>query len=344
MRTILNTAAFAYNVVKSPWPKQLAFARGEGGGIAACRAMLHAHVAALRYEIAPIEYFYFDFASRTPADRAAWVGQTRMWHAQKKFVPRSLVPTFSDKVKFKEVFGDLMPDKGFVVAADMSQAALASSLGAFVGSEVFVKPADGQCGDGAFSLLVRDIETAAAQVSERAAGRRLIVEPRLRNHEALARFAPDSLNTVRIVTWIRGGAPEILFARARFGVGGLVDNLAAGGIAAPVKVEDGRIGGAGVSTGAPGGVWFEKHPVSGVRFKDAVIPMWDECRALALNAAARLPDAKAIGWDIAVTPGGPQLIEGNHNWCKTLWQLPVNRGQRPLLEELLLELGQADAG
>ena len=30
--------------------------------------------------------------------------------------------------------------------------------------------------------------------------------------------------------------------------------------------------------------------------------------------------------EVFVTEDGAELIEGNHNWCKLLWQLPVNRG------------------
>jgi hypothetical protein len=38
-----------------------------------------------------------------------------------------------------------------------------------------------------------------------------------------------------------------------------------------------------------------------------------------------------------VTEQGPGLIEGNHDWCKLVWQLPVNKGLKPILENHLAE-------
>lgn len=34
---------------------------------------------------------------------------------------------------------------------------------------------------------------------------------------------------------------------------------------------------------------------------------------------------------------GPDLIEGNHDWCKLVWQLPVHKGLKPILEKHLTE-------
>jgi hypothetical protein len=39
-----------------------------------------------------------------------------------------------------------------------------------------------------------------------------------------------------------------------------------------------------------------------------------------------------------MTENGPDLIEGNHDWCKLLWQLPVNRGMKSELDHYKREL------
>ena len=52
----------------------------------------------------------------------------------------------------------------------------------------------------------------------------------------------------------------------------------------------------------------------------------DDCHALPCK------QNRSIGWDIVITPEGPGLIEGNHDWCKLVWQLPVGRGLKLLLE------------
>jgi hypothetical protein len=57
--------------------------------------------------------------------------------------------------------------------------------------------------------------------------------------------------------------------------------------------------------------WWDSHPVTGVRIAGRRVPAWDEVLALARRAHAAFPDQVAIGWDIAVLPDGPALVEGN---------------------------------
>jgi hypothetical protein len=57
---------------------------------------------------------------------------------------------------------------------------------------------------------------------------------------------------------------------------------------------------------------------------------------LAKDAALKHKQNRSIGWDIVVTDNGPGLIEGNHDWCKLVWQLPVNRGLKNILEKHLV--------
>lgn len=52
-----------------------------------------------------------------------------------------------------------------------------------------------------------------------------------------------------------------------------------------------------------------------------------------LKNALLHPQRKSSGWDIVVTPIGPGLIEGNHDWCKLVWQLPVKKGLKKELEK-----------
>ena len=65
------------------------------------------------------------------------------------------------------------------------------------------------------------------------------------------------------------------------------------------------------------------------------IPYWDEILVLTEKAALKNISNKSIGWDIAITEKGPFLLEGNHNWCKLLWQLPLKKGMKHKLTEFL---------
>ena len=43
------------------------------------------------------------------------------------------------------------------------------------------------------------------------------------------------------------------------------------------------------------------------------IPYWEKVLELCQQAAAIIPEIAFIGWDVAITPSGPILIEGNHD-------------------------------
>ena len=51
-----------------------------------------------------------------------------------------------------------------------------------------------------------------------------------------------------------------------------------------------------------------------------VWPFWDGCLDICFKAHKQVPDLLTVGWDVAVTPDGPVLIEGNTNWGVTTAQ------------------------
>jgi hypothetical protein len=61
-----------------------------------------------------------------------------------------------------------------------------------------------------------------------------------------------------------------------------------------------------------------------VRFEEIKIPDFDECIGLAKAAHAWIPGLQSVGWDVALTPNGPLLLEGNDDWgCRTAqWVMP----------------------
>ncbi|MEN9576606.1 MAG: hypothetical protein RL514_4461 [Verrucomicrobiota bacterium] len=46
----------------------------------------------------------------------------------------------------------------------------------------------------------------------------------------------------------------------------------------------------------------------------ACVPEWPRCRELVLAAHRLTPDVPMVGWDLAITPDGPLIIEGNPGW------------------------------
>jgi hypothetical protein len=153
-----------------------------------------------------------------------------------------------------------------------------------------------------------------------------IVQERLRNHPEINRLSPSEfLQTIRVTTFIGNrGDCNILYAFIKLISGqNITDNFHAGlsgNMLAIARTEDGTIENAVVMdpTGK-GAIYFQKHPDSGVEFDKFRIPQWSEVITIAKEAAARFLPVRAIGWDIAITPDGIKIVEGN------IWWNPLNR-------------------
>lgn len=64
------------------------------------------------------------------------------------------------------------------------------------------------------------------------------------------------------------------------------------------------------------------HPFTGEKLKGWKVPLIEESIQLAIDMHRGLSSLQAIGWDIAVTPDGPMVIEGNSLWGSSGRYLP----------------------
>ncbi|MFO7903893.1 MAG: sugar-transfer associated ATP-grasp domain-containing protein, partial [Pirellulaceae bacterium] len=270
------------------------------------------------------------FFELSDAEKATWAGTGTMYEFQRRANPPGNRALLEDKRRFHEAYGKYFRHEVCTLEALEQDPALAARLLEQHRQLVF-KPASGNCGVGIAFVESRTL-AAGGLVSWMRSRNFDLVESRVGQHPTLQALSPSGVNTVRISTCLdEHDRCQILGCRLRISVNSPVDNMAAGNLAAPVEEETGRVCGPGVYsdiTRAPEAV----HPVTGVPIKDFQIPFWEETLVLAKAASELHPQNRSIGWDIVITPEGPGLIEGNHDWCKLVWQLPVGRGLRPLLD------------
>lgn len=179
------------------------------------------------------------------------------------------------------------------------------------GRDLVVKPADGEGGDGVVILeRVLDAADLAARLPK--SRESLVVQDRIQTHPALLGLALDALPTVRIVTMVdEVGAPEVVSATFRFAsvAGARVDNMKAGGLISAVDLPIGTLG---LACKGYGGGDYATHPVTGATIIGRRLPDWAAAKGLVRRAHAEtFADYALIGWDVALTPEGPVLIEGN---------------------------------
>ena len=200
-------------------------------------------------------------------------------------------------------------------------------------TDLFVKPAGTDWGIGvqAFTrtstgfqdVSSGTVETASSLVAALTSSRfgRMVVQERLRNHEEIELLTgTKTLQTVRIQT--------VLTSRSECVMGGCIFKFAAGGGVADniVRGTTGNfLAGVGLASGVlraavryrasqVGLERVETHPQTGLPIAGFRLPWWEEAKDLVVRAATVFAPLRTIGWDVALTPAGPVLVEGNLRW------------------------------
>jgi hypothetical protein len=154
-----------------------------------------------------------------------------------------------------------------------------------------------------------------------------------------------ALATVRLVTRRDvDGTVTPLLACCRMPTGrAVIDAFSHGGLAAPVDLATGRLGNATTMALAARGRTVDRHPDTGAVIPGTILPDWAAAVAMVVRAHARAPHADAlpwVGWDVALTPTGPVVVEGNVPPSAALCQVPsgVPLGETPIVATILAYL------
>lgn len=162
----------------------------------------------------------------------------------------------------------------------------------------------------------------------------LQVEQVITQHPDLNRLYSTGVSSFRIVTASDGKRQHFLSGYCLVGCGGnRISNANAGGIMVPFT-PDGELGEFGVRELKYGGGKFYEHPDTHVRFAGFRIPFFREMQELAVHAHSMMDGIGSIGWDLAVTPDGPLIIEGNQCWGP-LGHQALYGGRRELFQSAL---------
>ncbi|MDY7032989.1 MAG: sugar-transfer associated ATP-grasp domain-containing protein [Thermodesulfobacteriota bacterium] len=148
-----------------------------------------------------------------------------------------------------------------------------------------------------------------------------VIQERLKNHPELVRLTHiQFLQTTRIVTLFdTKGECQLLFAFFKPIIGQNVkDNFEwgrTGNLKGEVSLNTGTI--TSVETMMPNKLGMKPvffHPRTGIPFEGFQLPFWKETCLLVKDVAHKFLPIKTIGWDVAITPTGPCIVEGNMWW------------------------------
>lgn len=266
---------------------------------------------------------YF-FRKEMQGSRWGWTKYTsdRMSETMRQINPADVAELFSDKARFDERFSKYL-GREWICPRDCTP----QQLGAFLQkhTDAIAKPRAGKGGFSVEELAPAKSEYELKILHERLIDEDKIVEEHIRQHPEISGFYPNAVNTIRLTTFYTEKGPVLLAPLMRIGRGeSVADNFDSGGVLTMLDVDTGRMLSGAMNKQY---VWFDAHPETGKKFEGFVVPHWDKVRALCLAAAEEEPRAAYIGWDVAITPDGCVLVEGNSR-PSINWQCVDRRGWR----------------
>lgn len=271
----------------------------------------------LRYGAGYKDYKLCEFYNLTKAQRETYVTRGVNNRIVQLLNDPGYYHCVENKVEFNRLYAEFVR-RGWL---DMEHADF-DEFAAFMESRevVISKPAAATCGQGIEKLHKSDFADLKEMYDHlRQAGSGLL-EDFVVQHEDVSRIYPGSVNTYRIVTVRSQGVSNVVYAFIRIGNGGrFVDNINSGGMAAPVDVDTGIIQFAAFDKDS---IYYEVHPATGCPIAGYQLPYWKESIEMCLKATEVVPQLGYVGWDIAVSADGPQLIEGNHFPGHDILQMP----------------------
>ena len=141
--------------------------------------------------------------------------------------------------------------------------------------------------------------------------RGFLFQSHIQQHPTIHATIGAAVGTVRIITFLTADQPRILGAFWKIPRRGMVaDNLWRGGLIAAVNTETGIVARAREGIG-PVARWHQTHPDTGAPLSGLTLPDWDQLRSLVCDASILLSGLPLVGWDIALGPKGPIIIEAN---------------------------------
>jgi hypothetical protein len=188
------------------------------------------------------------------------------------------------------------------------------------GGKIFIKPIDGQGGNGIFVLkkqnnlyYLNDKQILLSLIASELGDNRYLMQSGIIQSAQIMSINPTSVNTLRVIVQREELRMTMKSCSMRIGRSGMdLDNSCQGGICIKVDINTGQLD--LLAKSRFDGYTFERHPDSGVQFKDIRIHNWEAVKKMIEDEASKLVSFNNIALDVAVTNNGIQLIEFNFRY------------------------------
>lgn len=271
----------------------------------------------VKYGAGYMDYDLFEMYNLTPAQRNTYITRGRNNALVKKYNNPDYTHCFDNKAEFNKLFSDYI-QRDWILFDESKE----DVINFMDKHKTFVaKPVDGSCGKGIQKIVTSDFpDTNSIYTELQSTEQKLLLEDLIVQHPKINEIYPTAINTLRVVTIHSEGKTKIVCTYFRIGNNSrFVDNFNSAGMVAPVDEFTGIVKDKAIDKNK---TLYEVHPFNGTPIKGFRFPFWEEAMDMVKKASAVVPQMGYVGWDVAFTPNGPCLVEGNVFPGHDIYQLP----------------------
>lgn len=258
-----------------------------------------------RYGATPSDWYCYEMYKYRYNQLRKIITRRKNLILDKAFNPREFQEIFDNKQKFNQEYKDFVKRKWFVYP----QTSIAEIRNLKMGGVFVVKLLNLSSGKGIFTFNPDTDSWEDLEVKLN--GHEFLLEERVELCPEIKQLNPPSCNTIRLYSLIdQEGHVKIIDAVIRVGGGNTIqDNFHAKGVVYPLDINTGRVKGCGKDLQNNE---YLIHPSTGIYMPGYQIPRWPEVLDFTRKAASLNKKARFIGWDVALTQYGCEMIEGNY--------------------------------
>lgn len=262
-------------------------------------------MCSFKYQAGYMDYHEFEFYLLNKEERKTYITVGINNEITRKYTDKKYWYKLNDKAVFNEIFDKFIKRDWL----NLNNSSLDDFKKFLEGKDqIIVKPIDDYAGKGIEIIKINKKTSIKKLYQQLIDNHQTLVEEVIKQHKDMAKLYDKSVNTLRIITFLKDdNEPVLLKSVLKMGNGGVIDNFAAGGmytfvdekgvVYAPAFDKDGNI--------------YETHPSSGTNIVGFKVPLFKEVVKTVLEAQKMIPEIRYVGWDVAITPDGPVIVEGN---------------------------------
>lgn len=271
-----------------------------------------------KYQAGYMDYWLFEMYNLNKKQKETILTRGKNNYLINKYNNKDYVSIFENKDEFLEKFKPFVKRNFLVLNKNNFD-----EFEIFIKNKDFfiAKPKNGSCGKGIEKV---EVTNNHKEMYNYLIDKNLIIlEETIKQSEELNKMNPYSINTIRIVTINDSGESYVVASYFRIGNDKkFVDNFNSGGMVVPIEIESGEVIYPALDKKHN---LYDIHPVSGCVIKGFKIPNWNKVIKLAKDLSKVVPEVGMVGWDIAITKEGLDIVEGNDYPGHDIYQLPPHR-------------------